>query len=93
MPTAVKAPKAPKARPRVAPMPSHDSVVTVGKVPGGEFMDVPVTGETTVGEVLRTAQIHSLKGHELQVSGKPATEKTRVKPGDQVLAVAKIRGG
>lgn len=93
MPTALKTPKGPKTQPRVAPTPSPNSTVTVGKVPGGEFVDVPVTRETTVGEVLRTAGIRSLESHELQVSGKPATKKTRVKPGDQILAVAKIRGG
>lgn len=67
--------------------------VTAGKAPGGKLVTVAFRQGMTVSTALRKAGVKSLKGHALQRNGKRARPATRVKPGDKVLAVGKIRGG
>lgn len=67
--------------------------IIVAKVPGG-MEDVEITGTITVLEAFKRAGFgeNDIEGCELQVNGTKAKETTKVEPGDNVLAVAKIRG-
>jgi hypothetical protein len=67
--------------------------ITVAKVPGG-MEDVEITGKITVLEAFAKAGFSedNIDGCELQVNGTKAKTTTKVEPGDNVLAVAKIRG-
>ena len=73
--------------------PSRQGIITVGKIPGGPIREIETPGAITVQTAFRKAGIRSLKGYEIQVSGKPAKLTTKVKRGAQVHAVAQVRGG
>lgn len=72
---------------------TNTSFVSVGIAPGGEVTEVEVTRTMTVREAFQEAGMKVPKGHELQKSGRKAKLTDKVKPGDTVLAVAKVRGG
>ena len=64
--------------------------VRVGKLPG-RIREVDISERNTILDVLAAAQL-TQDGYELRLNGTPAEMEQRVKPGDTVLLVKKIKG-
>jgi hypothetical protein len=62
-------------------------------VPGGKTADVPVTRGMTVAAALKRGGVAVRKGQKLQKNGRMTKPTAKVRPGDTVAAVGRIRGG
>lgn len=80
-------------RPRRSPKARGSDVVQAGMVPGGVIREIPVREGLTAIGALKGAGVQHPENYDIKVNGKRAKPKKKVKPGDTVLAVGKIRGG
>ncbi len=64
----------------------------VGKLPGPPFKEVEFRDGDSAADVLRNAGLSTDGGYECRVNGSSVPLNTRIRPGDQVLLVKKVKG-